>query len=164
MNLAASYRVPKDRRDRFEEVAHHLTAFGGEHLDAELTGFTLELWARVCRRRDPACLRGKSTVWAAAVVHVISRLNFLHDRSQPVHLTMDTLCGSFGVSKKTVGPKATAIERGLGLHSYGEPGITRRSLLEQFTMLRNPNGMVLSFEMARDMGYLPPDAKVEDFF
>jgi hypothetical protein len=35
-------------------------------------------------------------------------------------------------------------------------------LLEDFTMIRLSNGMVLSWSMAKQMGYLPPDAKPND--
>jgi hypothetical protein len=78
---ASAKRIPQDRLERFDEVANLLTEFGGKLLDAELTGFTLELWGRICRRRTTDCRRGQPNVWAASVVHVIARMNFLFDRS-----------------------------------------------------------------------------------
>ena len=122
----------------------------------------MELWGRVCRRKSAECLRGKAPVWAASVTHVIARMNFLFDRAQPVHLTLDTICGWFQTSKTTIGSKATEIERNLRLQPYAEPGLCRTKIMEDFTMVRLSNGMVLSWRMARQMGYLPPDAKLED--
>ncbi len=159
---AGAGRIPADRRARFDEVAALLESFGGQHLDPELTGFMRELWARICRRRDPGCLRGKANVWAATVAHVIARMNFLFDRAQPVHVTFDTICGFFQASKTTIGSKATEIERTHKLRAHSEPGICRGELLETFTMLELSNGMVLTWKMARQMGYLPPEARIED--
>jgi hypothetical protein len=34
-------------------------------------------------------------------------MNFLFDRSQPVHLTFDTVCNFYQTNKTTVGSKAT---------------------------------------------------------
>jgi len=160
--MAANDRIPLDRRERFSEVSAMIEHFGQQHLDPELVSYVLELWKRVCRRKATDCLRGKAEVWAAAATHVIARMNFLFDRSQPVHLTFDTICGFFQASKGTVGGKATEIERTLRLRQHSEPGLCRRQLLECFTMLRLSNGLVMSWDMAKRAGYLPPDARIED--
>ncbi len=160
--MAANDHIPLDRRERFSEVAALIEQFGQQHLDPELMNFAIELWKRVCRRKSTDCTRGKAEVWAAAVTHVIARMNFLFDRSQPVHLTFDTICGFFQTSKTTIGGKATEIERTLRLHQHSEPGLCRQQFLEAFTMLRFSNGIVMSWDMAKRAGYLPPDARIED--
>jgi len=154
-------RIPSDREARFAEVAALVEQFGRQHLDAELTAFAIELWTRLCRRKAPDCLRGTPAVWAASVTHVIARMNFLFDRSQPVHLTLDTICGFFQTSKTTVGGKASEIERTLKLRQHSEPGLCRSKFQESFTMIELPNGLVLTWAMAKQMGYLPPDATPE---
>ncbi|MCA1660446.1 MAG: DUF6398 domain-containing protein [Verrucomicrobiaceae bacterium] len=113
--MAANPRIPADRLARFEEVRGLLEAFAQQHLDDQLGGFALELWTRLCRRRRPDCVWGKPNVWAAAVAHVIARMNFLFDRSQPRHLTAGAICDFFQASKNTVSSKATEIERLLRL-------------------------------------------------
>jgi hypothetical protein len=157
-----SDRIPSDRRERFDEVTALIEQFGAQHLDAELTGFAVELWRRLCRRKAPDCMRGKPAIWAASVIHVIARMNFLFDRDQPVHLTFDTIGGFFQASKTTVGGKATEIERTLRLRQHSEPGLCRGKFLEDFTTVQLSNGMILSWAMAKQMGYLPPDARPED--
>ena len=159
---AAQDRIPSAHTERFKEVAALIEQFGHEHLDVELTAFVVELWKRICRRKAPDCLRSKPAAWAAAVTHVIARMNFLFDRSQPVHVTFDTICHFFQTNKKTVGGKATEIERTLRLGQHNEPGLCRREFLETFTNVRLSNGLVVSWRMAKQMGYVPADARVED--
>lgn len=151
-------RIPTEKRERFSEVAALLEQFGRTHLDPELTEFTLELWRRLCRRQTIDCRRGKPPIWAASVIHVIARMNFLFDRGQPVHVTFDTICGTFQANKTTIGSKATEIERALRLRQHSEPGLCRREFVEDFTIVDLPNGIVCSLGMAKQMGFVPPDA------
>lgn len=160
--MATSQHIPSDRQERFHEVAALIEQFGQKQLDAELTGFAIELWTRVCRRKAPNCLRGKPTVWAASVIHVIARMNFLFDRAQPVHVTFDTICDYFQANKNTVGGKATEIERTFNLRQHNEPGLCRQDFLESFTNVRLSNGLVVSWRMAKQMGYVPDGVRVED--
>jgi hypothetical protein len=150
--------LASEKQERFCEVAASITTFGAAHLDAELTGFALELWKRICRLKRLDCRRGGPNIWAASVTHVIARMNFLFDKSQPVHLTFDTICDFFQVKKTTVGSKAGEIERTLRLHQHSEPGLCRSSLVEAFTMVQLSNGMVMPLDMAKQMGLLPPNA------
>lgn len=101
--MPAPRPLPAERRERHDTVAASITAFGQQHLDAELTGFVHALWLRICRRKDPGCLGGQPAVWAAAVTLVIARINFLFDPNQPVHLKLDTITGFFGTNKTTTG-------------------------------------------------------------
>ena len=156
---ASADRIPKEKRERFSEVAALLEQFGQAHLDLELTGFTLELWRRICRRQTMDCRRGKPHIWAASVVLVIARMNFLFDRSQPRHLEFDTISDWFQANKTTVGIKATEIERGLRLRQHSEPGLCRGEFVETFTTVQLPNGLVMSLQMAKEMGFVPPDAR-----
>ena len=73
-----------------------------------------------------------------------------------------SFCDFFQTNKTTVGSKATEIERTLRLSQHSEPGLCRSEFLESFTTIRLSSGMVLSWEMAKQMGYLPADAQPED--
>jgi hypothetical protein len=160
--MAQKSFIPSERQDRFDEVATLIVQFGERHLDVELTGFVLELWKRVCRRKAPDCMRGKAVGWAASLTHVIARMNFLFDGDQPVNLTFDTICSFFQTNKNTVGGNATRIERMLRLGQHNEPGLCRRDLVETFTNVRLSNGFVCSWKMAKQMGYVPAGARIED--
>jgi hypothetical protein len=156
--IPADARIPADKRERFSEVAALLEQFGQAHLDAELTEFTQELWRRVCRRQTLDCRRGKPAIWAASVIHVIARMNFLFDRNQSVHLTFDTICAAFQANKTTVGSKATELERVLRLSQHAEPGLCRSEFMDDFTTVQLSNGIIVSLRMAKKMGLVPADA------
>ena len=156
--IASQDRIPTHKRERFNEAAALLEQFGQTHLDPELTGFTLELWRRLCRRKTIDCRRGRPQTWAASIVHVIARMNFLFDRSQPVHLTFDAISEWFRANKTTIGSKATEIERALRLRQHSEPGLCRSEFIEDFTTVQLANGLVLSLRTAKQMGLVSPDA------
>ena len=83
-------------------------------------------------------------------------MNFLFDRNQSVHITFDTICGWFQANKTTVGSKATEIERALRLRQHSEPGLCRGEFIDIFTTVQLANGMLVSLEMAKQMGLVPP--------
>jgi hypothetical protein len=60
-----------------------------------------------------APVRGDPRIWAAAAVHAIGSINFLFDRSQTPHLTVEQLCSFTGVSKSTMANKARLIRETL---------------------------------------------------
>lgn len=95
------------------------------------------------------------------MVHVIARINFLFDRAQPMHLTFDTICGWFQVNKTTVGSKAAEIERALRLRQHSAPGLCRSEFIDKFTTVQLSNGMLVSLEMAKERGLVPPDVMPE---
>jgi len=66
------------------------------------------------------------------------------------------------VSRSTVGKKATELERSLRLQPNCEPGLYRSELMESFTTIQLSNGLVLPWATAKEMGYLPPNAKISD--
>jgi len=151
--------IPLEKRERFSEVAAGLESFGAAHLDPELKGFVLELWRRICRSKRLDCRRGNPNVSTASVIHVIARMNFLFDKSQPVRLTFDAVCDFFGVKKTTVGGKASELERTLRLRQHSEPGLCRSAFIDDFTFVELSNGMVMTLGMAKSATWVRPDAK-----
>jgi len=65
------------------------------HLNDELTGYALKLCETLGRRRKISITQGKIEIWAAAIVYVVARLNFLFDPSHPFYLSADTICNFF---------------------------------------------------------------------
>lgn len=152
-----SARIPAEKKPIHDEIAAMLAGFGAEHLDAELTGYVLELWARVCRTSKLDPRRGRPGVWAAAVTHIIARMNFCYDRAQPVYLKLDTICDFFGAAKTTVGSKASEIEKTLRLGQF-EPGLCRSEFTDMFRFVTFPNGLVMPLRLAKKEGLVLPDA------
>lgn len=73
------------------------------------------LVAKLARKRPSPMLRGDLRIWAAATIYAVGSVNFLFDRSQPLHLSGDDLSELTGVPKSTMANKAKQIRDLLGL-------------------------------------------------
>ncbi|MFC1643498.1 DUF6398 domain-containing protein [Chlamydiota bacterium] len=135
------------KRHRFEEVKKLLLDFSKIHLDNEITGYVFKLWEKLMRKRTLSIERGAKEVWAAAVVCVIARLNFLFDRDNNNYISAETVYTFFGVNKNTAGNKATMIQKECGL-KMGGPGFCRKEITDMFTVVEFSNGFVLPKEFA----------------
>ena len=60
------------------------------------------LVAKLARKRPSPLLRGDLRIWAAATIYTVGSVNFLFDRSQPLHLSGDDLSDLTGVPKSTM--------------------------------------------------------------
>ena len=89
------------------------------------------------------------------MVYVIARLNFLFDRSSPNYLPPDVISDFFGTKKSTVSAKAGEIEKAYRIR-MGQEGLCSPGLSDSLTFVQLPNGMVLTKQMARDIGILGP--------
>ena len=76
--------------------------------------------------------RGRIEIWAAAIVYVIARLNFLFDPENEVRVTADEMCAFFNTKKTTIGNKAGLIQKACNLYL----GNTEFSAPEIVNMLR----------------------------
>jgi hypothetical protein len=60
------------------------------------------LVAELSRKRPSQLLRGDLRIWAAAAIYAVGSVNFLFDRSQPLHLSGDALRDLTGAAKSTI--------------------------------------------------------------
>lgn len=145
----------KEKKDqRIAEVNHLLAEFAQEHLTPELEDYTFNLWGRVGRKRDFAITTGKKEAWAAGVVYLIARLNFLFDQKDPDYLPVEVICGHFGVSKSNAATRARQIEKACKIR-LGEEGLCSPHITDVLTMIELPSGMIMNVDMAKRMGILP---------
>lgn len=130
------------KTEKLNEIKGLIKDFSGQHLNDELEGYALKLCDKLGRKRTFIITRGRMEIWAAAIVYVIARLNFLFDREQEYFITADTICEFFGVKKSTVGNKATQIEKncnlGLGAEGFCSPEIT-----DMFTFYQTSEGFII---------------------
>ncbi|PIU60951.1 MAG: hypothetical protein COS85_22130 [Armatimonadetes bacterium CG07_land_8_20_14_0_80_59_28] len=141
------------KQTRIEEVRDLLGAFSSEHLTPELAGYALKLWEQIGRKRNYVITGGAKEVWAAAVVYVIARLNFLFDQKNPNYLPPDTICGYFGTKKTTVSARSKEIEKACRIR-MGQEGLCSSEISDSLTFVQLPNGFVLTKQMAKDMGIM----------
>jgi len=137
-----------DKIQRGEEIRNMLKAFSEKHLADELYGYCIRLLEKLVRKRTVSIAKGKPEIWAASIVHVIARLNFLFDKANPCFLTADTICGFFGCSKSTVSSKSTDIEKVCRIR-MGDAQLCRPEISDSLTIVQLPNGMVATKEMLR---------------
>ena len=148
---------------RIEEVRALLTDFARQHFaDApDLAAYVGKLWDQIGRKRNYVITGGAKEVWAAAVVYVIARLNFLFDRSSPHYLSHDTICGFFGAKKGTVSARAAEIEKACRIR-MGHAGLCSEEISDGLTFVQLSNGIVLSKRMAKEMGMIPRPNKASE--
>jgi hypothetical protein len=138
---------------RIREVQALLDAFSQQHLTPELAGYVRKLWEQIGRKRNYVITGGKPEIWASAVVYVIARVNFLFDRSNPNYLSPEVICDFFGTKKTTVSARATQIEETCRIR-VGQEGLCSTQLSDSLALVQLPNGMVLTKQMAKEMGIL----------
>jgi hypothetical protein len=138
-----------EKTDRRKEINELVQAFCDRHLNEELAGYALKLCDTLGRKRTLAVTRGRKEIWAAAIVYVIARLNFLFDRENEYFLTADTICEFFGSQKTTVGNKATQIEKACRI-GMGAEGFCSQHISDTFTLVELPNGLVVPKSMLSD--------------
>ena len=84
-----------EKTERLNEIKELVLGFCEEYLDQELYGYALELCEMLGRKRKISITRGKKEIWAASIIYVIARLNFLFDPESEFFLSADTVCDFF---------------------------------------------------------------------
>ena len=140
---------------RIEEVQSLLDEISKDRLTPELAGYVRRLWEQISRKRNYVITGGQPEIWASAVVYVIARLNFLFDRSQPDYLPPDAICDFFGTKKTTIASKAAQIEKACKIR-MGQEGLCRPEISDSLSFVQLSNGMVVTSQMAGEMGLLGP--------
>ena len=128
--------------ERLKEIKKLIQDFCRQYLNDEFMGYTLKLCDKLVRQRTLTITRGRKEIWAAAIVYVVARLNFLFDREQEYFLTSDTICEFFGTNKSTVGNKATQIENICNLE-LGAEGFCSPEITDMLTFVETPEGFIL---------------------
>jgi hypothetical protein len=150
-----------EKAKRLNEIEQLVLAFCEEHLNDELAGYALKLCKTLGRKRKIAIGRGSKEIWAASIVYVIARLNFLFDQENELFLTADTICDYFGTKKSTIGSKATYIENvcdiGLGAEGFCTPEIA-----DSLTLVELPNGLVIPKSMVPRLDFVVEAANDEE--
>ena len=132
----------KDKTKRLEELKELVIQFCTKHLNEELTGYVLNLLDRLGRKRTFSITGGKPEIWAAAIIHVIARLNFLYDKENPLYLTFDEVTNFFNTKKSTIGQKATLIEKNCNI-KMGETGLCSEEISQTLEFVETPEGFIL---------------------
>jgi len=142
-----------DKAERVDQIKEMIHSFCEEHLTQELEGYAVKLCERLGKKRIINIARGKKEIWAASVIYVIARLNFLFDKQNENYITVDTICNYFGTKKSTIGTKATQIEKACNLN-IGAEGYCSKEISDSFTFYQTPEGFIIPKSMIDDRGFI----------
>jgi len=123
-------KVPQNMQSIFEDIADQMDEFCRNNLDDECSTLARQMVAALARKRPSPLKKGKSNVWACGILYAEAQTNFLFDKSQSLHTSVDELCDWFGASKSTAGNKARQIRDALKIGVF-DPKWCLPSLLDE---------------------------------
>ena len=138
------------KNEKTKEVSELVESFCKRYFNGELTGCALRLCDKLGRIRKLDITSGNKEIWAASIVYVIARVNFLFDKTNKNFLTPDIICNFFDTKKTTTGSKATTIEKTLNI-CIGDTNYCTTEITESFSFVETPDGFILPQKMANDM-------------
>lgn len=94
-------KIPKSMADKFASIITLTDSFCEKHLNDEYRSMIHRVVGALARKRPSPLLKGKDTVWAAAAVHAVGRVNFLDDSSQSPHCKPKVIYEFFGIAEST---------------------------------------------------------------
>jgi hypothetical protein len=141
-----------EKQQAAKEIASLVASFCDKHLNDELRACALKLCDTLSRKRKLNICRGRKEIWAAAIIYVIARLNFLFDKARPCFLSVDTICDFFGTKKSTTSNKANLIEEACDL-GLGEPDYCTEEINKAFSFFQLPNGLIVPEHMVETIAF-----------
>jgi len=136
--------------DRVAEVKRMVETFGRTRMGQEFTDLALNLCDKIGKMRKLSIQRGRIEIWAAAIVYVIARLNFLFDPESEVSITADDLCAFFGTKKATVSNKAGLIQKTAQIF-IGDPDFSSAKIVDMFRLYETEDGLLIPGSILDDL-------------
>ena len=130
---------------RTDSIKDLIEEFGSRHFTPEYITFAFNLCDKISITPGLDILRGQKSIWAAAIVHLIARLNFLFDAGAEVVLTPALICTYFKTNKSTVGNRASQIQKFCEIEP-GTRGYCRQEIVDAVTFHETVDGVDLPFE------------------
>lgn len=138
------------KSENIKEIKDLVESFCERYCTEELTTCAVRLCEKLGHIRKLDITRGKKEIWAASIVYVIARVNFLFDKANSNFLTTDIICDFFDTKKTTTGNKATSIEKALNI-GIGDTNYCSTEIIESFSFVETPDGIILPQKMANEM-------------
>ncbi len=142
--------VPEAVKPAYDSIVALTDAFCRENLNEEYRALCRKLAATLARKRPSPITRGKTQVWACAVLRVIGWVNFLDDSSKTPHLKLTAIDKAFGVAESTGQGKAKAIRDLLKIHQFDFHWMLRQSIEDSPTAwMISVNGFIVDARRLR---------------
>ncbi len=165
-------KIPQSMMDKFSTITTLTDAFCEKYLNAEYRVMIHRVVGTLARKRPSPLLRGKESVWAAAVVHAVGRVNFLDDSSQTPFCKPKAIYEFFGIGESTGQNKSKEIRELLKMGPFSpEWTLPSRVADNPMVWLLQVNGLMIDIrhapielqQVAFDKGLIPfiPASKPE---
>jgi hypothetical protein len=136
--------IPRRMLPIWDKIVAVTDAVCDRHLNHEYRELGRVMTAALCRKRPSPLTSGQPRTWAAGIVYVLGRVNFLSDQSSYPHMATADLCRACGVSESTLHGKARTIEGALAVSSldlrWTLPSLAERNPL---TWMAEVNGLLI---------------------
>jgi hypothetical protein len=147
----AEKTAEKKKTEKVDAIGKMIEAFGHDKLNSTYTDLALKLCFRIARMRKLSIQRGRNEIWAAAILYVIARLNFLFDPENEINITADELCAFFGTKKTTVSSKAGLIQKACDLY-VGDTEFSSPEIANMFRIYETEEGLLIPGSMIHENG------------
>ena len=104
-------KVPENVSTTFNDICSIMAALCKEKLSDEYFHLGVELAAKIAHKRLSPFLSGHPKTWAAGIIHALGLVNFLFDKSQPVHLHQRNYLNGLTWDKAPLVPKVSLFVR-----------------------------------------------------
>ena len=128
---------------RTDSIKKLIEEFGFRHLSPEYITYAFNLCDKISITSDLDILRGQKSIWAAAIVHTIARLNLLFDAGSQVVLTPALICAYFKTNKSTVSNRASQIQKVCAIEP-GTRGYCRQEIVDAVTFVETVDTISLA--------------------
>ncbi len=133
-NLTHFWKIPKKVESIFTPLTELTDEFSKKYLDEEYTYLFRKLAATLCRKRPSPVQSRNIRTWAAGMVHALSTVNFLFDKSQPLHISVTCISEHYSLGKSTIGNKSKEIRNILKMSRIESTWMTKE-LIDKSSLL-----------------------------
>ena len=147
--IKKSKSVPKEMQERYDQIVTLTDKFCQEHLNNEYQELAQYMTAALCRKHASPIASGKTLTWACSIIYALGQINFLSDKSMPLHMKMADVCSAFKVGQSTASAKCKIIFDSLNA-TLLDPNWTLQSLSSSnpLTWMFEIKGMLVDIRRA----------------
>ncbi|NOX90356.1 MAG: hypothetical protein GXO77_15205 [Calditrichaeota bacterium] len=149
------------KEERIREIGENIRRFCKEYLNSQYEGYALNLLEEISEYESLNIERGKAEIWAASIIHLIARLNFLFDKQAEDHIPAKKIREFFGVKPTTVGNKASLIENILNIRN-NDTRFCSDDIADLFKFVETSDGFIIPLNALKEED-IDFDSLEEDF-
>jgi len=131
------------KESQLVDIQQLLVNFFNNYLNENYLNYCQKLCKRLKRRKKLNVARGKAEIWAASIVFVIARVNFLFDKESKNFITPDTVCDFFKTKKHTTSNKASEIQKVCKIE-FGDEELCDAVISDALSFVQLDNGLIVS--------------------